>query len=580
MVLVKIIVFLLVLSIIVIVHELGHFLSAKKFGILCHEFSIGMGPALYKKKKGETTIAIRALPIGGYVSMAGEQFSEDVFKVGDKIGLNIKNKEAYEIVLDDKTVCDVRGRVIKKELYSRHGEPLEIELCLDDSISDEEVPFTEGESYSVKEDAFIVDGATRIQIAPFNRCFESKKVWQRFIVMLAGPFMNMVLAMVIYLICSFVQGTPKYSSSEIGTVSSDYPAAQVLEDGDIIKEVKISDDLSFNISSWHDFENAMDEALNHGAYEISISIARNGEIITKNIKPNVYINSIGISSAISKDSKYYNENYLDVTSGALVGDYGLRYKKDVDSKDAQISTGDVIYAINVYNHNGSYDKDAWVPINSWQDLIKNVKDLDVANIYFRYYDVSVDDNGNFKYTKSSTRGDDDTVEYAKEMLVESYGNEVLDSQHVDKIRLIVGLSPTYHHNFFESIKQAGSNFWDDFTLIFNTLKIIIHPSGVRQVGVSNLSGVVGIYSVMGTYISAGIIALMLFMALLSVNIGVVNLLPIPALDGGRILFVLIEGITHKPLNRKVEAIINNVMFILLMVFMVYVLYNDITRLVK
>lgn len=577
MILVKILVFLVMLSIIVIVHELGHFLSAKKFGILCHEFSIGMGPALYKKKKGETTIAIRALPIGGYVSMAGEQFSEDIIKVGDKIGLNLKNKEAYEIILDDKTVCDVRGRVVKKELYSRHGEALEIELCLDDNIKDEDLP-TEGESYAVKEDAFIVDGATRIQIAPFNRCFESKKIWQRFVVMFAGPFMNMVLAIFIYLICSFIHGTPKYSSSKIGEVSENYPASSVLEKGDVIEEVRISDNLSYKISSWRDFQDAMDKALENGCYEISLTISRNGEIITKNIKPNVYVNSVGISSAIDANSKYYNKD--NTLQGALVGDYGLRYKNDVDSKETQISTGDIIYAINVYNHNEEYNKDAWIPINSWQDLIINLKDLDVANIYFRYYDVSVDDSGVFSYTKSSTRGDDDTVEYHKEMLVESYGNEVLNSQHVEKIRLLVGISPVYHHAFFESIKQAGLNFWDDFTLIFNTLKIIIHPSGVRQVGVSNLSGVVGIYSTMGTYMSAGIIALLLFVALLSVNIGVVNLLPIPALDGGRILFVLIEGITHKPLNRKVEAIINNVMFILLMVFMVYVLYNDITRLIK
>lgn len=577
MILVKILVFLVMLSIIVIVHELGHFLSAKKFGILCHEFSIGMGPAIYKKKKGETTIAIRAFPIGGYVSMAGEQFSEDIIKVGDKIGLNLKNKEAYEIVLDDKTVCDVRGRVVKKELYSRHGEALEIELCLDDNIKDEDLP-TEGESYAVKEDAFIVDGATRIQIAPFNRCFESKKIWQRFVVMFAGPFMNMVLAIFIYLICSFIQGTPKYSSSEIGEVSENYPASSVLEKGDVIEEVRISDNLSYKISSWRDFQDAMDKALENGCYEISLTISRNGEIITKNIKPNVYVNSVGISSAIDTNSKYYNKD--NTLQGALVGDYGLRYKNDVDSKETQISTGDIIYAINVYNHNEEYNKDAWIPINSWQDLIINLKDLDVANIYFRYYDVSVDDSGVFSYTKSSTRGDDDTVEYHKEMLVESYGNEVLNSQHVEKIRLLVGISPVYHHAFFESIKEAGLNFWDDFTLIFNTLKIIIHPSGVRQVGVSNLSGVVGIYSTMGTYMSAGIIALLLFVALLSVNIGVVNLLPIPALDGGRILFVLIEGITHKPLNRKVEAIINNIMFILLMVFMVYVLYNDITRLIK
>ena len=67
-----IIAFIFMLSVIVIIHELGHFLVAKHFGVYCHEFSIGMGPAIYQKKGKETTFSIRAIPLGGYVMMAGE----------------------------------------------------------------------------------------------------------------------------------------------------------------------------------------------------------------------------------------------------------------------------------------------------------------------------------------------------------------------------------------------------------------------------------------------------------------------------------------------------------------------------
>ncbi len=69
----SIIAFIFILSVIVIIHELGHLLTAKYFGVYCEEFAIGMGPTLYKRKGKETTFAIRALPIGGFVSMAGEQ---------------------------------------------------------------------------------------------------------------------------------------------------------------------------------------------------------------------------------------------------------------------------------------------------------------------------------------------------------------------------------------------------------------------------------------------------------------------------------------------------------------------------
>ena len=67
-----IIYFILVLTVTVMVHELGHFLLAKKNGVYVYEFSIGMGPKLISKKKGETEYSLRLFPIGGFVSMAGE----------------------------------------------------------------------------------------------------------------------------------------------------------------------------------------------------------------------------------------------------------------------------------------------------------------------------------------------------------------------------------------------------------------------------------------------------------------------------------------------------------------------------
>ena len=73
----QIIVFILGLSLLITIHELGHFIIAKIFGVYCHEFSIGMGPAIFSIKKGETKYSVRWLPIGGYVSMAGEEVNQD-----------------------------------------------------------------------------------------------------------------------------------------------------------------------------------------------------------------------------------------------------------------------------------------------------------------------------------------------------------------------------------------------------------------------------------------------------------------------------------------------------------------------
>ena len=127
--------------------------------------------------------------------------------------------------------------------------------------------------------------------------------------------------------------------------------------------------------------------------------------------------------------------------------------------------------------------------------------------------------------------------------------------------------------------MAAKGFWNDFTLIFRTLGILIAPSSVRQVGVSDLSSVVGIFDMVKQYIGAGFIPLLSLTALLSVNIGVMNLLPIPALDGGRIVFLIIEGITGKKVPKKVESIINLVFMGLLLILFVFITYNDILRLI-
>ena len=68
---------ILVFGVLIAVHELGHFLAAKSCGVLVHEFAIGMGPAIWKKTKGETTYALRVLPIGGFCAMEGEEEESD-----------------------------------------------------------------------------------------------------------------------------------------------------------------------------------------------------------------------------------------------------------------------------------------------------------------------------------------------------------------------------------------------------------------------------------------------------------------------------------------------------------------------
>lgn|SRR5574344_285678 len=100
-----------------------------------------------------------------------------------------------------------------------------------------------------------------------------------------------------------------------------------------------------------------------------------------------------------------------------------------------------------------------------------------------------------------------------------------------------------------------------------------------KLSLTNLSGPIGIYEVVGETAARGLINVIYLAALISINVGFINLLPIPAFDGGRLLFLIIEKIKGKPVNQKVENTIHSIFFILLMILMVAITYNDILKLI-
>lgn len=127
-----------------------------------------------------------------------------------------------------------------------------------------------------------------------------------------------------------------------------------------------------------------------------------------------------------------------------------------------------------------------------------------------------------------------------------------------------------------SIKYA---FTKTFDLLEQMGKIIIYLI-TGKLSLNSLSGPVGIYNIVGESAKAGIISLIYLIAYLCINVGFINLIPIPAFDGGRALFLIIEKIRRKKMNPKIENTIHSVGFIFLMVLMVLITYNDIIRIFK
>lgn len=199
--LINILVFGAVMSIIVIVHELGHLVAAKSFGVYCKEFAVGMGPKVFsiQSKRSETAYSVRALPLGGFVAMAGE-------------------------------------------------------------------PGEEG-----------------LEAVPFERTINGIKPWKRLIVMLAGIFMNLVLAFLVFFTIFQINGIVNEPKPVIAAVVEGYPAEKAgllagdkfvkltFKDGTTI-EPKVFSDLVVAISSFQDSE-------------IDVQVNRNGEMKDLKLTP-------------------------------------------------------------------------------------------------------------------------------------------------------------------------------------------------------------------------------------------------------------------------------------------------------
>ena len=144
----------------------------------------------------------------------------------------------------------------------------------------------------------------------------------------------------------------------------------------------------------------------------------------------------------------------------------------------------------------------------------------------------------------------------------------------------------YHYGFSYSTKTKNgfinaliysiTNFID----LIKQIIMVLFYLFTGKLSLSNLSGPVGIYTVVGEASKYGFFTMINLIGLLCVNVGFMNILPLPAFDGGRLLFLVIEKIKGKPVDAKIENTIHSVGMVLLMVLMVLITWNDITRLIK
>ncbi len=243
-----IITFIIVFGILVIVHEFGHFYFAKRGGILVREFSIGMGPKLvYHRGKDGTTYTLRLLPVGGYVRMAGAEDDEEEIKPGTPVSLYVGDNEQVERINTSKKSTLFNG--IPLEVT---GTDLEDELWIEGYENGDE---SEVKRYSVAHNATIIEAdGTELQIAPKDVQFQSATLGRRLMTNFAGPMNNILLAIVTFMLMSFVQGGVAMGTNQIQVASS---PISVAKKAGVQTNDKITAVNGKKTTNWTDLSNAI-----------------------------------------------------------------------------------------------------------------------------------------------------------------------------------------------------------------------------------------------------------------------------------------------------------------------------------
>lgn len=448
---------IIALGFIIFFHELGHFLAAKRCGVGVVEFSLGMGPRLLSKVRGNTRYSLRVLPFGGSCMMVGEEFEENgnapadggAAKADPSPAQAVRRAEAEEnIVRPGAAKVDAATGAVKAaaEIPADAGnEVRSAAACAEEPVWGEPALQKTAKAPQYAAGSAAEDGSIEIDGRQYraDEAFTQKPAWQRFCIIAAGPVFNFILAFLLSLVLTQQVG---YDRPEVLEVQADMPAAQSgIEAGDLIYSI-------------------------------------NGERVTvyRDIQLFLLANQRELSEGLPIRIIYENQ------AGELhVTEFQPKYAEDTQS-----------YRMGLTFNAG------YVPVSSFGELLK----------YSAY-----------------------NVEFCIKSTVKSlqmiFAGKVQKDDVMGPVRMVATID-----NTVETASQYG--VW---TTVMSLFDLVI---------------------------------------LISASLGAMNLLPVPALDGGQLVFILIEMIARRPVPREWIARINMIGMALLLALMFFVLFNDVSFILR
>ena len=530
---------IIALGFLIFIHELGHFLAAKRAGIKVNTFSIGFGPRIIGFKRGETEYKLSWLPFGGYVQMEGENPSEQTGAEGE---------------------------------------------------------------------------------------FGSASLGSRAFVVIAGPAVNLLFGVLAYW-CVFTVGlnagavgfynmftgqsiNKTQEGVQMGWIDDDGPAAVGgVMPGDTIVSVN-----GYRITNWATFSQ---EIQLNPEKELELVVKRDGNLKTLTVVPEAVSNprvEYGRLNVLNQNDVIISK----IDEGSLAAQAGLKVDDQIDTINGQ----------KIYNV-PDFRMGIWNPESEWigtkyQELYNNIdQNKDTLELGIRRGNETITlqlpvqwqiianvEKGSTAQKSGIKTGDILTTLNGKTMDSKSLYSELKaagnNSVTLGLIREGVGktvtLSPANatkpdlertfsglawstslsgmtlgtsemlvpKYNVFSAFGKGIETTWLTCTSITRILKRLL--SG--EVSPSHLSGPIGIVHITSESAKVGLSSVLFFIGFISINLAIVNLLPIPIADGGHLLFFAMEKIRGRPVPRKAQEIIQQVSFILLIAFFLYITWFD------
>jgi regulator of sigma E protease len=432
--------FVFVLGVLILVHEWGHFIVARFFGVRVDVFSIGFGPRLFGLKHGDTDWRVSAVPLGGYVRMAGQDISD------------IDSGDAKPTGAPDELM--------------------------------------------------------------------SKKRWQRALISVAGPIVNLIFPIFLLTGYFLFMGNPypKYNDDPLVILGlpKDSPlAAAGVAAGDRIVSLN-----GIPNPNW----GALDSEFNKGLVDRKFQVTFDHDGATHSVE----VSTSGMQTPELLFGYPPNRplvGYLDKSKPAAA---------------AGIHRDDIIESMN------------GEPLHNWQDMVSAIQ-------------------------KNAGKTAQVTVRRKSQVLTLNL-TPVMDKNEKGESVWIIGIRPGQEFSFrkvgfSQSLVSAATFSWRGAQEILSLVAKLV----TGKVSPKNLQSFIGIASEAGHAVQEGTFAVVAFMASLSLNLGILNLLPIPILDGGHILLLSLEGIRRRDFSLAFKERFIQVGLVFLLVLIAYVMYNDVVR---